>query len=82
MELAGHLQTPAAVLSGTETNVPVSIRARCGLDLTGEEENDYFCWESNPDSPVRRSFTVSTKLPRFSSLVARNKWTIKTIISC
>jgi len=82
MELAGHLQTPAAVPSGTETNVPVSIRTRCGLDLTGEEKNDYFCWESKPDCPTRRSFTVLTKLPRCSSLVERNNWIIKTTISC
>ena len=77
MDLAGHLQAPAAVPSVTETNVPVSIRARCGQDLPGEEKNDYFCWESNPDCPARRSFTVLTKLPLCSSLVERNKWSIK-----
>ena len=82
MELAGHLHAPSAVPSGTETNVAVSITARCGLDLAGEEKNDYFCWESNPDCPARRSFTVLTKLPRCSSLVERNKWSIKTNIRC
>jgi hypothetical protein len=80
MELAGHLQAPGAVPSGTETNAPISIRARCGLDLAEEENNDYFCWESNPDFPARKPFTVLTKLPRCSSLVERNKWSIKTNI--
>jgi hypothetical protein len=56
IELAGHLHAPTALLSGTESNVPLSDR--CGLDWMGEEKNDYFCWKSSPDCPARRSFTV------------------------